>query len=87
MIGDKIREAFTKTVYIQKDPGKKLEKVEVPPSEKLVLGVQVAVVSIAGLICLEIAHMAFMGTWNSEIFAAITGLIGTVTGIFLGAKA
>jgi acetylglutamate kinase len=38
------------------------------------------------LSALEIAHMAFLGTWNSEIFAAITGLTGTVTGIFVGQK-
>jgi CHASE2 domain-containing sensor protein len=33
---------------------------------------------------LEIAYMAFMHTWNIEVFAAIAGLIGTVTGIFVG---
>jgi CHASE2 domain-containing sensor protein len=33
---------------------------------------------------LEIAYMAFMHTWNIEVFAAIAGLIGTVTGVFVG---
>jgi hypothetical protein len=28
--------------------------------------------------------MAFLHTWNSEVFSAITGLIGLVTGIFIG---
>jgi len=32
------------------------------------------------------SHLAFLGVWNSEIFAAITGLVGTVTGIIIGAK-
>jgi hypothetical protein len=36
---------------------------------------------------LEVAHMAFLGAWNSEVFAAITGLSGTITGIFVGQKA
>jgi hypothetical protein len=36
---------------------------------------------------LEIAYMAFLHVWNAEIFAAITGLIGTITGIFVGQKA
>jgi hypothetical protein len=38
------------------------------------------------LSALEIAHMAFLGSWNSEIFAVITGLGGTVTGIIVGQK-
>jgi hypothetical protein len=56
------------------------------PNEKLVLGVKFAIGMTACLSVLEIAHMAFMGTWNSEIFAAITGLSGTVMGIFVGQK-
>jgi len=31
--------------------------------------------------------MAFLGTWSSEVFAGITGLIGTVSGILIGQKA
>jgi acetylglutamate kinase len=38
------------------------------------------------LSALEIAHMAILGKWNSEIFAAITGLSGTVMGISVGQK-
>jgi hypothetical protein len=36
---------------------------------------------------LEIAHIAFLGKWNSEIFSAITALAGTITGIFITQKA
>ncbi len=57
------------------------------PDEKLVWGVKFAIGMTACLSGLEVAHLAFLGTWNSEIFAAITGLIGTVTGIFVGQKA
>ena len=38
------------------------------------------------LSALEIASMAFLGTWNSEIFASITGLSGIVMGVFVGRK-
>jgi hypothetical protein len=31
--------------------------------------------------------LAFLHTWNSEVFAAISGLSGTVIGIFVGQKA
>jgi len=30
--------------------------------------------------------MAFLGSWSSEVFSAITGLVGIVTGIFVGQK-
>ncbi len=56
------------------------------PNEKLVLGVKFGIGMTVCLSVLEVAHMAFMGTWNSEIFAAITGLSGTVMGIFVGQK-
>jgi hypothetical protein len=56
------------------------------PNEKLVLGVKFGIGMTVCLSILEIAHMAFMGTWNSEIFAAVTGLSGTVLGIFVGQK-
>jgi acetylglutamate kinase len=59
----------------------------VEPNEKLVLGVKFAIGMTICLSALEIAHMAFLGKWNSEIFAAITGLSGTVMGIFVGQKA
>lgn len=56
------------------------------PNDKLVLGVKFAIGMTLCLSVLEVAHMAFLGTWNSEVFAAITGLSGTITGIFVGQK-
>jgi hypothetical protein len=56
------------------------------PNEKLVWGVKFAIGMTACLSVLEVAHMAFLGSWSSEIFAAITGLSGTITGIFVGQK-
>jgi hypothetical protein len=35
---------------------------------------------------LEIAHLLVLRTWNSEVFAGISGLVGTLTGLFLGQK-
>jgi hypothetical protein len=59
----------------------------VQANEKLVYVVKFAIGMTACLSALQIAHMAFMHAWNSEIFAAITGLSGTVMGIFVGQKA
>jgi len=72
MLRGKIRSAFTRHVWIQQGTRKKLQRLEVPPSEKLVLGVYFAIAALIGLIILEVAHMAFLGSWNSEVFAAIT---------------
>jgi hypothetical protein len=58
----------------------------VQPNEKLVLGVKFAIAMTLCLSALEIAHMAFLGSWNSEVFAAITGLSGTIMGILVGQK-
>lgn len=57
------------------------------PNEKLVLGVKFAIAMTACLSVLEVAHLAFMHSWNSEVFAAISGLSGTIVGIFVGQKA
>jgi len=57
------------------------------PNETLVLGVKFAIGMTAFLSALELAHMAFLHTWNAEIFATITGLSGTVIGLFVGQKA
>ena len=56
------------------------------PNDKLVLGVKFAIAMTACLSLLEVAHMAFLGAWSSEIFAAISGLSGTVFGVFVGQK-
>ena len=60
--------------------------IEEAPNDKLVLGVKFAIGMTAFLSALELAHMAFLHTWNAEIFATITGLSGTVIGLFVGQK-
>ena len=61
--------------------------IVIPPSERLVYGVKFAMAMTVCLSAIEIAHMAFLGTWSSEIFAAITGLIGTVSGVLVSQHA
>ncbi len=57
------------------------------PNEKLVTGVKFAIEMTICLTVLEIAHLVFLQSWNSEVFAAISGLSGTILGIFVGQKA
>jgi hypothetical protein len=62
------------------------EADEVPPSDRLVLGVKFAIALTFSLTALEIAHLVLLRTWNSEVFAAITCLAGTITGILISQK-
>ena len=86
-----IRKALTKTVTIQSDAdGKKVRKkasrVQIPPSEKLVYGVYFAIAALFCLTILQAVHMVVLRTFSSEIFASITLVIGTILGVFFGAK-
>jgi positive regulator of sigma E activity len=84
-----IRRVLTKEVseFERFGRGKKSRRVQVLPSEKLVLGVAFAIVALLCLVILEVAYLIVMRTWSSEIFAVISGLIGTIVGVFFGVKA
>lgn len=56
------------------------------PSDRLVLALQFAIYVLFALVALEIAHLFMLGSWNAEVFATITGLIGTILGAFFGQK-
>ena len=80
-MADPIKRALTRR-HVQRG-----KLVSEEPNQKLVLGVKFAIGMTACLSVLEVAHMAFLGSWSSEVFAAISGLSGTVLGIFVGQKA
>lgn len=79
---DPIKRALTKHRRVGNRPA-----VVEEPDERLVLGVKFAIGMTVCLSALEVAHMAILGAWNSEIFAAVTCLTGTVIGLFVGKKA
>jgi hypothetical protein len=56
------------------------------PNAKLVLGVKFAIGMTLCFSALEVAHLVCLHSWNSEVFAAISGLSGTILGIFVGQK-
>jgi len=80
-MNDWIKKALTRKISVKRGRGEQI--IIIQPSEKLVLGMKFAMGMIICLSALEIAHMAFLGKWSSEIFAAIMGLIGTVSGVLL----
>jgi len=77
---------WIKRALTRKTTDKTVTEAEVQPSERLVLGVKFAMALTFSLTALEIAHLALLGTWNSEVLAAITGLAGTITGILISQK-
>jgi hypothetical protein len=72
---------------VRKNLKGKPQTFEISPRDELVYGVKFAMAMALCLSGIEIASMAFLHTWNSEVFSAITGLIGLVTGIFIGHRA
>ena len=54
------------------------------PNQRLVYGVKFAIGMTAFLSALQITHLLVLGTWSSEIFSTITGLVGTVSGVLIG---
>jgi hypothetical protein len=78
---DWIKRALTKKIQ-----QRATETIDIPPNEKLVYGVKFTIATTLILSTLEIAHIIFLGKWNSEIFAAITALTGTITGILITQK-
>jgi hypothetical protein len=77
---------WIKRALTRRTTNKTVTQVEAEPSDRLVLGVKFAIAFTFSLTALEIAHLALLRTWNSEVFAAITGLAGTITGILISQK-
>ena len=83
-----LRKILTKTVTVQTDiHRKKVKRAQIPPNEKLVYSIYFAMMALGCLTLLEVTYMIVFRQFNSEIFSAITGLSGTILGVFLGTKA
>jgi len=77
---------FSKRIAVQLGRNKKIEFVEVLPSDRLVYGVTFAIIALICLVILEAIHIVVFRTFNSEIFASITFVIGTILGSFFTQK-
>lgn len=83
---DWVKRALTRRIH-QKGPRGSRQELLITPRDELVYGVKFAMGMTVCLSAVEIAHMAFLRSWNSEVFATITGLIGTITGVLIGQHA
>lgn len=79
-----IKRALTRTLAVKGPRGER--HIEVEPSQHIVYLITFSIYALIGLMALQIFHMIWFESWNSEIFSAISGLIGTVTGIFISQK-
>jgi len=77
---------FVKKALTRRNAGKKGLNESIEPDKRLVLGTKFAIAITFCLSTIEIANLAILGTWNSEVFASITGLTGTITGILISQK-
>jgi len=83
-MSSRVRRALTRVEYRSVGSGgKKLRRVEIPPPERLVYGLCFSFVALVCLVLLEALHIVFLGSFSNEVFAAITGVIGTISGVFL----
>jgi len=83
---DLIRKALTKTISV-KECRKTAKQIEIAPSDRLVYGMYFAIAALVSLTILEATYMYVLRSFSSEIFAAITLVVGTILGAFFGQKA
>ena len=79
---DWIKTALTRRIS-RKGPRGRVRVVTVPPDHRLILLVKYTVAVAVCLSGLEVVHVVVLHSWNSEVFAAITGLVGTVSGVIV----
>ena len=80
-----IKKALTRKTRLTavKDPRNQTQlELEVPPSQKLLYGIYFAIAALITLTTLEATHMLVFHSFNNEILAAITLIIGTILGAF-----
>jgi len=82
----KLRRALTKQVLVRLGSRKKPTQIELEPSNSLLYGMYFAFIALTCLTILEATYILVLHSFSNEIFAAITGLMGTVLGIFIGQK-
>ena len=82
---DYIKQALTKTIEIRTAHGD-TQQLEITPDKKLLYGIYFALFALVMLTTLETTYMIIFQTFNNEIFAAMTLVVGTILGAFYGTK-
>lgn len=83
---DPIKKALTQTISLKGTRGR-TQQIEITPSQKFVFGIYFAIASLIALTFLEAIHILVVKTFSTEIFAAISLVVGTILGAVFGQKA
>ena len=75
-----IKRALTRRISVKR------KTIELEPSTKLLYGLYFAIVALISLTILEVTYVIVLRSFSSEIFAAITLVVGTILGAFFGQK-
>lgn len=81
---DLIRKALTRRISVKGPRGKRARYVEVEPSDRLVYSMYFAIAALIALTLLEATYILVLRSFSTDIFAAITLVIGTILGAFFG---
>jgi hypothetical protein len=81
-----IKKALTRRISIKHPRSKRQWQIEVEPSKRLVYGMYFAITALISLTILEATYIYVLRSFSTEIFAAITLLIGTILGAFFGKR-
>lgn len=81
-----IKRALTRRISVKGPRSKRARQIELEPSKRLVYGMYFAIVALISLAMLEATYILVLRSFSSEIFAAITLVIGTILGAFFGQR-
>ena len=78
-----IKKALTRRIRYK---GRHKPDLVLDADERLVYAIEFAIGMTVCLVALEVSHMIFLHSWNSEVFVAISSLVTFVSGVFVGQK-
>lgn len=91
-----LRKYFTIQVYDEPEPciqdttrtkpKNRRRQRAVPPSERFVWAMVVLIISLVGLVVVEVIYVLVTGQLSTEILVVISGLVGALASRFLGVK-
>ena len=86
MAKDWFKRLVSRRVAVEFGTSKKIEFVEVLPGDRLICGVMFTTVALIGSVVLEIIYVVIFRSFNDEISACITFIIGAILGSFFAQK-
>ena len=83
---DFVKRGLTRRISVKGPRGKRSQELEVEPSLKLVYAIWFAIAALVCLTIIEATYILVLRSFSTEIFAAITLVIGTILGAFFGQR-